>query len=146
MKLTLRWSVVLFWLLSCVVGLSPVSGSADSACSACRGSGTSSFTCFFCKGTGKNGSFKCNFCNGRMFAKCSSCGGSGQSVSSDSRPGSGTPAQPPKRECVSCRGSGTSGSTCFFCKGTGKNGSFKSTFCNGKMFSKCASCNGTGSQ
>ena len=64
------------------------------------------------------------------------------SGSSDVRPGtSGGPAQ---MECGACRGAGTSSFVCFFCKGTGKSGNSKCTFCEGRMFSKCSSCNGTG--
>lgn len=48
-------------------------------CGTCKGSGTGSFQCFHCKGSGKNTiGHKCNFCNGRGFQKCMSCNGTGQ--------------------------------------------------------------------
>jgi len=47
-------------------------------CAACQGSGTGSFKCSFCNGTGSKGQFKCSFCNGKGFVKCGSCNGTGQ--------------------------------------------------------------------
>lgn len=108
-------------------------------CGGCRGSGTSSFACSFCKGTGKSNGFKCGFCDGKRFGKCGLCAGSGQV------PG-GSPAVPQAvpKACASCNGSGTSSFVCSFCKGTGLSNGFKCSFCDGKMFGKCSSCNGSG--
>ncbi len=133
--------IFLWLLIVCFWGIQALRPSTILAaeCGGCRGSGTSNLTCSFCKGTGRNGSFKCSFCNGRMFSKCFSCNGTGQTSSA---PGSG--GSQPQNVCGSCRGAGTSSFTCSFCKGTGKNGNFKCSFCDGKMFSKCYSCNGTG--
>ena len=134
------------WLLVCLLcGFQAVGPATSLAaeCGACGGSGTSRLTCSFCKGTGKNGNFKCSFCNGRMFGKCFSCNGTGQTAPvRPPVPGAGAPQQ--GQLCTSCKGAGTSNFTCSFCKGTGKNGSFKCSFCDGKMFSKCYSCNGAG--
>ena len=131
--------IACFWVLQ-ALGPSP---SLAAGCGTCGGSGTSRLTCSFCKGTGKNGSFKCSFCNGRMFVKCFSCNGTGQTAPTPPPvPGSGAPQ--PAQVCGSCKGAGTSNLTCSFCKGTGKNGSFKCSFCDGKMFPKCHSCNGSG--
>jgi DnaJ-class molecular chaperone len=78
-----------------------------------------------------------------MFGKCFSCNGTGQTAPvRPPVPGAGAPQQ--GQLCTSCKGAGTSNFTCSFCKGTGKNGSFKCSFCDGKMFSKCYSCNGAG--
>jgi hypothetical protein len=137
--------ICLWVLIACFWGLQALSPSPSLAagCGTCGGSGTSRLTCSFCKGTGKNGSFKCSFCNGRMFVKCFSCNGTGQTAPTPPHvPGSGAPQ--PAQVCGSCKGAGTSNLTCSFCKGTGKNGSFKCSFCDGKMFPKCYSCNGSG--
>ena len=108
-------------------------------CGACRGSGTSSFACSFCKGTGKNNGLKCTFCEGKMFGKCGACAGSGQAAG-----GASPPPQSLPRACSSCNGSGTSSFACSFCKGTGQSGGLKCAFCEGKMFGKCTACNGSG--
>ena len=137
--------IFLWLLIACFWGLQVLGpcNSLAAGCGACGGSGTSRLACSFCKGTGKNGGFKCSFCNGRMFGKCFSCTGTGQTAPTPPpQPGSGAP--PPAQVCASCKGAGTANFTCSFCKGTGKNGNFKCSFCDGKMFSKCYSCNGSG--
>ena len=72
--------IFLWLLIACFWGLQVLgpSNSLAAGCGACGGSGTSRLACSFCKGTGKNGGFKCSFCNGRMFGKCFSCNGTGQ--------------------------------------------------------------------
>lgn len=50
----------------------------------------------------------------------------------------------PVAVCTSCQGAGTSSFTCNPCKGTGRQNGFKCTYCNGRGFSKCFACNGTG--
>jgi DnaJ-class molecular chaperone len=48
-------------------------------CSSCQGSGTSPFQCSVCKGSGRNiNGNRCDFCNGKGFAKCLTCNGTGQ--------------------------------------------------------------------
>jgi hypothetical protein len=46
-------------------------------CQLCQGSGTSSFACGLCKGTGVQGQSKCLSCKGKGFPPCTVCGGSG---------------------------------------------------------------------
>ena len=46
--------------------------------------------------------------------------------------------------CMSCQGSGTGSQVCYYCKRKGNDGKFKCNFCDGKGFSKCPGCNGTG--
>jgi hypothetical protein len=44
---------------------------ADRACSACGGSGNSSWRCANCNGTGRGaGGFQCPWCHGRGWEKC----------------------------------------------------------------------------
>lgn len=46
-------------------------------CQICQGSGTSSFACGLCKGSGVHQGMKCPTCKGKGFPPCSICGGSG---------------------------------------------------------------------
>jgi len=108
------------------------SASAE-VCRSCHGSGTGTFACHFCKGSGLQGKMKCHFCNGKGIQKCSACNGTGSARRSQSY-----------HICQSCKGSGTGPFACTHCKGTGFNGSFKCSFCNGRRLQKCSSCNGTG--
>jgi hypothetical protein len=54
------------------------------------------------------------------------------------------PAPPRERECINCRGSGTSSLVCTICKGTRNNGAFRCDFCKGQGFAPCSACGGTG--
>ena len=47
--------------------------------------------------------------------------------------------------CAQCKGSGNGPFACFHCKGSGKNGMGHAChFCNGRGFTPCSHCNGTG--
>lgn len=50
---------------------------AQAQCSSCGGSGTSSFACQDCQGTGIRNGQKCFFCRGLKFTPCPACNGRG---------------------------------------------------------------------
>ena len=63
------------WRINCDGTLSMSPG----ACTTCKGSGTKSYQCILCKGTGLGaGGLKCTHCDGRRFEPCSRCKGTGQ--------------------------------------------------------------------
>jgi len=65
------------WFVTAMATLVSAGVAVAAVCQTCGGSGTSSVTCSFCKGTGLNGQMKCPLCKGKRFQNCGICGGSG---------------------------------------------------------------------
>lgn len=65
------------FLLGLLVTLISAGVAVAAICQICQGSGTSSFACGLCKGSGVHQGMKCSTCKGKGFPPCSICGGSG---------------------------------------------------------------------